>query len=568
MMNVQPLTDESMSTTRTRDRRAVIALTAIVCVATAFRVYGLNDTWLWFDEVFGATFIQMNPIDLAIASVRFDIHPPAWSYQLWLWSWLGQSDLWLLANSILWSLAAIISLYATAARVFDRRTALVAAAILAVFPIAITHAQLLRMYSMLMTLTVWAWYLTHQMLTSKTSRPSMVPAVAVGLMLSFSHGTGILVNGYVVLYGILMLMSLDIAAERRKQWIKAQTLVAVLSVAALSYGVVKRVAHTSRPGLDDIAATLADYWFGLHWGASSVAKAVALSLLAAVIVRVLWRERGRATLSAMLLAPIFATIVISLLIKPIWHLHALLFSVPFAALAMALILGDLLATRQLRLRVAGGGLLLVILATGTVFSGVALTSTQKQTNYPWAVAEIRKFTSANDVVSAVEHPHFWGVARYLVGPGWGSPLKIQPLEPTNDRWGKVLTAIGKDWRERLRLEPESCRIRHDDLTLVIGENFLTTVESQTPERLVVVREFRDEPCHVADYRIVDNLRRDRLQVILLERESAEPPAVSTTEDPDALDEPVAQEAGSTSLAGTGPSPASQPVADARSDEQP
>ncbi len=90
----------------------------VVClIALVLRYYRLDNTWLWYDEIFGATFAAQSLFDATIAAVRFDIHPPVWVQQLQIWSQAGLSDTWLLSNSICWSIVAIVSLFVASRRI-------------------------------------------------------------------------------------------------------------------------------------------------------------------------------------------------------------------------------------------------------------------------------------------------------------------------------------------------------------------------------------------------------------------------------------------------------------------
>ena len=103
---------------------------------------------------------MLGPIDSLTFLFRFDPHPPLYYVQLDLWALVSQSDAWLLLNSAAWQLLLIALVYRTGCRLFDRRTAIVAAILVGLSPALVFYAVDLRMYSMFAALSFWAFDLT------------------------------------------------------------------------------------------------------------------------------------------------------------------------------------------------------------------------------------------------------------------------------------------------------------------------------------------------------------------------------------------------------------------------
>lgn len=511
----------------------LLALLAITLGAVGLRLYRLDETWLWFDEIFGATFASLNLFDATIAAARFDIHPPVWSYQLQAWALLGLSDRWLLANSVLWSVAGVLSLYWTVDRVYGRRVAIIAAVLLAVLPVSVAYARFLRMYAMLMAVTVWAWYCNDRALRRDDNRRWLVGAGVCELVIAYSHGIGVLVNGYLVLYGLLLAASERPNRRRLRNWSWAQVLIGGLSVGGLVNGVIRQVTHTSAPNLSELRATLADFWFAPSWGGVLSAEWAALGLCLLIGLSAVCFRRGRETTVALCLGPILGTVIVSYVVRPIWHLHALLFSVPFAALALALAV-DHLASRVKSQQSGVSGqergvrslipnfalsaaLTSVVAVPFAAFSAYHVTRFQKETDYPGIVAKVEAAVRPSDIVFVPQHPDYWAVARYALGPGWGSPLKIQPLEPTEDRWGQVLTSLGPTWRRRLHLEPESRFIEHDGVKFVIGESSEPFVLGEHPPHIFLIRSRTTEGYEFPGYKVVSREQHHGVQLLVFER---------------------------------------------------
>lgn len=505
-------------------------MATVLCVATGLRIFGLSSTWLWYDEVFGAAFATLNPFEITVASLRFDIHPPAWSYQLATWGLAGNGDLWLLLNSVAWSVSGVFSLYWTTNRLYGKRTALLAAALFALLPVAVAYAQFLRMYAMLMTLVIWAWYLQTRLVSSSATRLTASASLLCGIVIAYTHGVGLLINLYVAFYGLLAVVLADSSCLRSPlklmpaRWWWTHIAIGIASLGALPYAVVKRVAHTAKPNFANLVRTMEEYWFGVGVEHTAASAAIAIALIALVAVAAAVSIRARATILAFVLVPIVGTAAVSFTLKPIWHLHALLFTVPFAALSIAILTDKWLSTKRIWSQSAAIVLSAAFL-TATAFCSLHwLTTYKKETNYPAAVTTIRQWTEPGDVIAVAEPPHYWGVARYFIGPDWGSPLDVQPFEFPDDRWGKTLAALGPQWRKRLALEPSRRHLDHDDRTLVIGLNVDKFLEQDgneqgVPEHVVVVRETVDEPHAIAGYELTNREAHDRVELLLFERVS-------------------------------------------------
>ncbi len=493
-------------------------LLALIClVALSLRYFRLSESWLWYDEVFGSTFAAQSLVDATIAAIRFDVHPPLWIQQLNLWSRLSLSDQWLLSNSIGWSLAAVVSLYWTAQRIYGTRVALLAALLLAIMPVSVAYARFLRMYPMLMTLTIWAWYFSFHFLTRGGRRRTLAGLVLSELALSYSHGIGVLTNVCLGLYGILLRLGGSTEPVAFRRWSRAQAVVAVLSLGGVANGFVRRVAHTFAPDWSHLTTTAASYWLGLSWVADARAGVLGLVLSAALICGIIAFRRGRTTLLALWLCPLLMTFVLSHLVRPIWHLHALMSTVPFAALGVALTLDNLSASRRRELVILTRSVACLTVTLLFAASVHHVKTFEKQTNYRWVVEEIERDAVASDVVVVPESADFWGVARYALGPDWGSPLQIQSAAPGNDRWARLLAAMGPVWRQRLHLEPLSSAVEHNGIQYVVGEDFEELIADEAPTHVLVVRSRSSYVDELRGYRTKARRQRGNIQLVVLER---------------------------------------------------
>src|SRR5205823_2677139 len=100
----------------------------------------------------------------------------------------------------------------------------------------------------------------------------------------------------------------------------------------------------------------------------------------------------------------------------------------------------------------------------------AATNDVKPTNYLAAAEEIRAGMKPGDVILVPEAEAFWGLAWYLIGPDWGSPLSVQDASPGNssEQWTKILERMGPVWRARLHLEPRTRGLSADGALFLVG----------------------------------------------------------------------------------------------------
>lgn len=140
---------------RARVREAVL-LALVVGLGALLRLATLGHHSLWLDE--GLSYwIAHRPLDSLLDYLaRRDTHPPLHYLVLQAMIALGGSEWQLRLPSALAGIGAIALLYALGKELFDARTGLLAAVILAVSPLHLWHAQEARMYALVATLALAA----------------------------------------------------------------------------------------------------------------------------------------------------------------------------------------------------------------------------------------------------------------------------------------------------------------------------------------------------------------------------------------------------------------------------
>ncbi len=151
-----------------RSRRTyLLILAAILLIGLILRLIRLDFQPLWWDEGYSVWFAG-HPLTEMVRLTVEDIHPPLYYGLLHIWSLaMGLSPLSLRLFSLLVSLVAIPLAYVFGRDLHDHSTGLIAAAIVAVNPLAIFYSQEIRMYglatsfSLLALWSGWRWLQPH-----------------------------------------------------------------------------------------------------------------------------------------------------------------------------------------------------------------------------------------------------------------------------------------------------------------------------------------------------------------------------------------------------------------------
>lgn len=138
-------------------------LLALILLGLGLRVLRLDFQPLWWDEGYSVWFAGQGLLDMARLTAA-DIHPPLYYGLLHLWAqFFGFAPLSLRLFSVCASLPAIPLAYLLGRDLRHRRAGLLAAAIVAVNPLAIFYSQEIRMYGLAATFSLaalwtgWRW---------------------------------------------------------------------------------------------------------------------------------------------------------------------------------------------------------------------------------------------------------------------------------------------------------------------------------------------------------------------------------------------------------------------------
>lgn len=415
---------------------------------------------LWEDELIALTHGLQPLPGFFMEVVRNDIHP--FFYFLLLKAWasvdLG-SDSWILLSSLVASLFSAGVLYGVATRAYGHRAGLWAAALFCVLPSFAMISGNLRMYGLVPALALACWFANRAFWQSGRPRDAAAIVLAQAL-LAYTHAIGFFFLPFFALAALWQQWPTAGTQRRRRLriWIGVQAL-SVLSVLPLALSALVRGTEPLPP---PSLASLALYPVGLlaWWPLPHGKSALAGASLAFLLALGMWRRDGRVTLLAIPCAVLVVCMLVGSLGKPMFKPPVFVAClVPFLALEAG---AGIAAMRQCALRAcamaAVAGLALVLWAWPVV---------RGPENYKPMAEQIAMQAQPGDVVLVPNLSVYWGVMRYAVGPAWGKPLEVMPLQ-SNAAWSSLKTKLGPAWIDRLGLQPLTDRVESRGVSYVIG----------------------------------------------------------------------------------------------------
>lgn len=247
---------------------------AITLLGAALRLYGIGSESLWTDEVITATFVANHaPHELLVVIPLSQPHLPLYYVLLDLWTGaFGATETTMRLLSAAFAIASIPLIYAVGRRLFDHRTGVVAAALFSVSQLQIYYAQEVRMYSLVVLLTLLSLYWFVRMVrgTDGGTRAGAWYLLA-SLALIYTHPFGMLVigaqNAYVVTGWLLNARDGSRLPVGSRRWLRLQAVVG-LAVLPLFVGLLVKAtagdgtsfAWIEPPTLRSVINTLLRYF--------------------------------------------------------------------------------------------------------------------------------------------------------------------------------------------------------------------------------------------------------------------------------------------------------------------
>jgi mannosyltransferase len=455
---------------RQRRTTTILLILLIIVGGCLLRLLALGKEGFWQDEVYSASFAELSILGTALAAFMLDVHPPLYYLQLNLWGRLGHGDVWLMLNSLCWSLGTLVAVLWATWREFGQRAALFALALCAVMGSEIYFANELRMYSMYSCLAVTGWGAANYLRRRWTLRAA-APLLVVLALIAPVHGGSFIAGSALLLYAFPSEHG-QILRARRRIWIALALLALGAFLPWLLNASLHHVPHPVPVSLSAASHTVGGWLVGYgdalpKWTWTGAAVALVLGLSPAA-----WANPPlRRTLTCLVLWPLAFGALISL-IRPFWLDKIFAFCAPFVAITLGVGIDALLryaAGRTSRVRLLAAALPVAMLAA-LAWSGMLQASHPHKADH---FRELARFLSdhvrAGDIIIAPSDSTFWGISRYLIGPDWGSILVVHDAALMQQkRWQLVSALLDEKRLERQRLVPLTQRLDGFRVPMFIG----------------------------------------------------------------------------------------------------
>ncbi|MET0962231.1 MAG: glycosyltransferase family 39 protein [Noviherbaspirillum sp.] len=469
MQNQQVYSGAFASSTKI-DRAVCIATILVGCAAAIF--WWWSRQGLWEDEIIAITHANQ-PLPLFFVEVlRNDIHPPLYFFQLKLWQDLGfQSDRGILVNSLVWALISLCALFYMTKSVYGEKAAWYATAIYAIFPIFAYSAANLRMYCMVPAMAVLVWYSNYRWFESACNK-WLVISILAELALAYLHAIEFYFVAFIAAAALAealfqhRLEKHDSAQKNHavvRKWLFWQAACAVLILPLIGSAIV-RGSDASAPALG-LSMLLEPGALVAGWSPSSILplRIAGLVIFCILAVLALGAPSSRLRTIIIPIGALAVAIAVSMLAKPMLKIPVFAANLlPF--LAMGAGVGAALSPR-FWVRSALYGCLALLCAASFPLVLYQLSSS--------AYKDSGRYLAANaqpgDIVLIPNVSVYWGILRYAVGPRWGKPLEVMPLQP-NPQWAGLTARLGPAVTEMLGLRPETDTVTHKGVRYTIGED--------------------------------------------------------------------------------------------------
>ena len=453
-------------------RRTITTLLILLIIAggALLRVLALGKEGFWQDEVYSASFAELSILGTTLAVFMLDVHPPLYYLQLNVWGRLGHGDVWLMLNSLCWSLGTLAAVLWASWREFGQRAALLALALCAVMGSEIYFANELRMYAMYSCLVVIGWGAANYLRRRWTVRAA-APLLVVLVLIAPVHSASFIAGSALLLYAF---PSEDgqILRARLRIWI-ALALIALCAFLPWALNTsLHHVPHLVPVSLSAASHTVGGWLVGYGdalpkwtWTVAAAALVLGLSLAAWV------NPPLRRTMTCLVVWPLAFGALICL-IRPFWLDRIFMFCAPFVAIILGVGIDGLLrnaAPRTSRVRLLAAALPVALIAV-LVWSGML------QTSHPHKIDPFRELAlflsdhvRTGDIIIAQGDSTFWGISRYLIGTDWGSILMVHDATLLRQkRWHLVSALLDEKRLERQQLVPLTQRLDGFRVPMFIG----------------------------------------------------------------------------------------------------
>lgn len=257
------------------------ALLTVLVVGTVLRLYALGRESYWTDELYSiADALRFSSVELITVLPVLKNHTPVYYLLLRHWAHVvGLSEPALRLPSVLAGIGTIYGVYLVGTELFDERTGIVAAGMVALSEFHIDHSQEVRMYSFVALFTAWSFYWLLR-LRLRYDRRTGAAYVLTTALLVYTHPYGlfmIVAQNCFIGWTLLRRQSVSSSSantgfgdETLRRWGRVQValgilllpymLVAVQKIVSTAAGTYTPLVWRSPPGPTRLIETLVRYF--------------------------------------------------------------------------------------------------------------------------------------------------------------------------------------------------------------------------------------------------------------------------------------------------------------------
>ena len=332
-----------------------LTLVLLVATGTVIRLICLGCKPFWFDETFSVALARIGwPSFLRLLWWR-EANMSLYYLLLRVWLHFGQSEFFIRSLSVLFAAVTIPAVYWLAARLYDRRVALIATTLLAFNAYSVRYAQEARTYSLFLLLATLSsgFFIAY---LREPSRAYRVGYILASILAVYAHFYALLLlTAHALALRCLNVRDLDtrseddnrngtdVSAQMRSAWriIGVAVLPLLIFVAKTGAGPIRWI---HRPGLHDLLVFAEYFSGGESWPLPTI-FAVACYVAIAPFRGQLFRSKSKFRaesweawrtqfLLLWLLFPVVLTVVLSL-IRPVFLPRYLIFCLPALLILVA-----------------------------------------------------------------------------------------------------------------------------------------------------------------------------------------------------------------------------------------
>jgi mannosyltransferase len=311
-------------------------LALITGLAAALRFHSLAAKSFWFDEGVSVAIARLDCYNFARILWRREANMSLYYFLLHFWLYLGGSEFFVRALSVLFAVASVPVMYLLGRRLFNSRVGLIAAALLAVNAYHVQYSQDARSYSLMVFLCLLSslYFLKSVSEPSRGNRVAYILSSALAVYAQFFSLLLVIAQGL----SLKMLDQERVPQPIRRDWRWIALLVSpvIIFVATTGTGPLRWV---QRPGLKDLwifAGHLTGNggtWLLLAYVAAGAAACMPVWRTRA-LQRVSWEDWRYRFLLCWLVLPVLLTLGVSL-IKPLFVPRYFIFCLPALLLLVA-----------------------------------------------------------------------------------------------------------------------------------------------------------------------------------------------------------------------------------------